>query len=128
MHPALHYPVERLPRRAVLGAEIVGVEPTVGYLSLADAVRPTEVVVACVGRDGVQTATVVGEQRVGGGRLLVCQLRLADGVTAGLPAARALIGDLVRWALRGPGGVVVERERKDDGRHITYYSFPEARP
>ena len=44
------------------------------------------------------TGTVVGAQRVGAGRLIFCQYRLADRAAAGDAAAQALLADLVRWA------------------------------
>lgn len=103
-----------LPRGAALGAD--------------DAGLAVEAVVAAVGGRPLPDhpmvlagdATVVGAH----GRLVLCQYRLAGPAAAGDPLAAALLADLVRWAAAPPPAMAVEPGARDDGRRITYYSFP----
>jgi hypothetical protein len=44
---------------------------------------------------------VVGAERVGSGRLVTCQYRLAEPAGRSDPAALAILGDLLRWAAGG---------------------------
>ncbi len=39
-------------------------------------------------------------------------------------AALALLADLVRWAADPRPEMTTERVAKEDGRNLTYYSFP----
>jgi hypothetical protein len=111
-----------LPRRAVLGPEIGAATAGATYRVLGDPSSPRTPVVLAVHPTGEADDTVVvGEVGVARGRLLVCQLRLAEPAMAGDPGARAVLRDLVRWAAAEGPPVVAERTRKDDGRHITFY-------
>jgi hypothetical protein len=67
----------------------------------------------------------VGAHAVGAGRLLLCQYRLLEPAARGDAAARALLGDLVRWAAGPRPPTRAERVRKPDGRALTWYSWPE---
>ena len=74
---------------------------------------------------GALTGTVVGAHDAGAGRLVYCQYRLARPAAAGDPAARAILGDLLRWIAR-PRPVVEKRVLvKDDGRSLTEFCWRE---
>ena len=114
-----------LPRRAVLAAEDSTVSATTVIAGIDGRPFPDEpVVIAYKPVPGALTATVVGAHAVGTGRLVVCQYRLTRRAVAGDSAALALLRDLALWATDPRPGMGVEVERKDDGRAITYYSFP----
>jgi Glycosyl hydrolases family 2, TIM barrel domain/Glycosyl hydrolases family 2, sugar binding domain len=90
-----------LPARAVLATEDMTVKPTSYLTRLGDRTWPPTVSVGAWKPPPFPLqGTVVGGLRVGPGRLLVCQFRLADAAAAGDPAALALLADLLRWATR----------------------------
>lgn len=114
-----------LPRRNLLVAEESTVQARNVVLRVDDQPFPDEqVVIAYKPVPGSITGTVVGLHRVGAGRLLLCQYRLAARAAAGDAAASALLADLVRWAADPRPPTIAERVTKDDGRALTYYSFP----
>jgi hypothetical protein len=114
-----------LPRRAVLVAEDSTISATTVVAGIDGRAFPDEpVVIAYKPVPGALTATVVGSHTVGPGRLLLCQYRLTGRALAGDAAARALLADLVRWAADPRPAMGVEATVKDDGRRLTYYSFP----
>ncbi len=100
-------PWPSLPPRRLLATEHVRVEGTaVLDVGAGSALEAASVVVGAY-RPPPETlvGAVVTEQRVGHGRLVLCQLRLARATVDGEPAARALLGDLVTWAAAGtPAG------------------------
>jgi hypothetical protein len=112
------------PRRNVLVAE----ESTIQARSVVTGVQgepfPTQpVVIAYKPVPGALTGTVVGSHRVGAGRLLLCQYRLAERSLAGDAAARALLADLVEWATDPPDPLLRRTVTKADGRSLTFYSW-----
>jgi hypothetical protein len=70
--------------------------------------------------------TVVGETRVGPGRLLVCQFPLLAAVREGDPMATAVLADLLRHLAAPVPGLRAEHDHLADGRAITYYATKEA--
>ncbi|HUQ22134.1 MAG TPA: glycoside hydrolase family 2 TIM barrel-domain containing protein [Gaiellaceae bacterium] len=119
-------PLSSLPRRGVLVAEDSTIHALSAIATLGGTPFPARPVVISYKPDpGAFTGTIVGEHEVGGGRLIVCQYRLADRALAGDAAARALLGDIVRWALTSEG-VVRERMTAPDGSAVHVYSFPMA--
>lgn len=113
-----------LPRRNVLVAEESTVQARCVLIEIDGAAFPHEpVVIAFKPVPGALTGTVVGEHRVGAGRLLLCQYRLQDRAAAGDVAARALLADLVNRAASPRSPTVAEPTVREDGRTITYYSF-----
>ena len=114
-----------LPRRAVLAAEDSTVSATTVIAGIDGRPFPDHpVVIAYKPVPGALTATVVGSHAVGAGRLVVCQYRLTRRAVAGDSAALALLRDLVLWAGDPRPAMGVEVAAKDDGRVLTYYSFP----
>jgi hypothetical protein len=114
-----------LPRRNVLVAEESTVQARSVVAQVGDRAFPDEpVVIAYKPVPGSLTGTVVGGQAVGHGRLLLCQYRLVDRAARGDAAAGALLTDLVTWAAAPRPRTVAERTVKNDGRALTYYSFP----
>ena len=116
--------VPSLPRRRVLVHEDVGLEPDV-LLAGPSVDAATVVVGALEPGPPPRRGVAVAEARVGAGRLVVCQLRLAEPAAAGDPVALAVLADLLRWVGREGAGMLREQERKDDGRSITYFTFPD---
>jgi hypothetical protein len=116
-----------LPRRNLLVGEDSTVQARDILVRVGDAAFPSEpVVIAYKPVPDSVTGTVVGLHRVGAGRLLLCQYRLAAPAAVGDAAASALLSDLVRWAADPRPATRAERLTKDDGRALTYYSFPVA--
>ncbi|HEX2699110.1 MAG TPA: glycoside hydrolase family 2 TIM barrel-domain containing protein [Acidimicrobiales bacterium] len=114
-----------LPRRALLVAEDSTIAATTVVSGIDGRTFPDlPVVIAYKPVPGALTATVVGSHQVGAGRLVLCQYRLTRRAVAGDAAARALLADLVRWAADPRGVMGAEVHTKDDGRSLTYYSFP----
>ena len=113
-----------LPRRNVLVAEESTVQARSVLVEVDGAPFPHEpVVIAFKPVPGAITGTVVGEHRVGTGRLLLCQYRLQDRAAAGDVAARALLADLVNRAASPRPPTIAEATVREDGRRLTYYSF-----
>lgn len=119
-----HGAIPSLPRRAVLVAEDSTVDATDVVTRVEGEVFPdTPVVIAYKPVPGALTGTVLGSHAVGGGRLVLCQYRLAPGAAAGGAAACALLADVLRWAAL-PRPVMTSRSLlKDDGRALTAYSW-----
>ncbi|MDP9219162.1 MAG: hypothetical protein M3P23_01315 [Actinomycetota bacterium] len=115
-----------LPRRNLLVVEECTVQARNVLTRVGGDTFPTEPVVIAYKPvpDGL-TGTVVGSHRVGAGRLLLCQYRLAARAADGDAAGMALLGDVVRWAADPRPPTSAEQVTKDDGRALTYYSFPE---
>ncbi|MGB9376466.1 MAG: glycoside hydrolase family 2 TIM barrel-domain containing protein [Mycobacteriales bacterium] len=117
-----------LPRRQLLVAEEATVQARSVIVRIAGHAFPDEpVVIAYKPVPGSITGTVVGLHHVGTGRLLLCQYRLAAGAASSDAMAAALLADLVRWAADPRPPTTAERTSKDDGRALTYYSFPASR-
>ena len=117
--------VPSLPRCNVLVAEDSTISATTVVGAIDGMPFPDEpVVIAYKPVPGALTATVVGSHAVGGGRLVVCQYRLTRRALARDPAALALLRDLVCWAADPTPAMGAEVVGKDDGRSMTYYSFP----
>ncbi|HLL66882.1 MAG TPA: glycoside hydrolase family 2 TIM barrel-domain containing protein [Micromonosporaceae bacterium] len=115
-----------LPRRNLLVGEESTVQATSVLASVDGAVFPSEpVVIAYKPVPGAITGTVVGRHQVGDGRLLLCQYRLVEPARRGDAAARALLGDLVRWAADPRPEMAMATVPSDDGRVITYYGYEE---
>ncbi|MEP6697138.1 MAG: glycoside hydrolase family 2 TIM barrel-domain containing protein [Pseudonocardiales bacterium] len=120
-----HGGLPSLPRRNLLVAEESTVQARNVIVRVGGEPFPDEpVVIAYKPLPGSITGTVVGLHRVAAGRLLLCQYRLAARAAGGDPAARALLADLVQWAAAPRPPTDSERVTKDDGRALTYYSFP----
>jgi Glycosyl hydrolases family 2, TIM barrel domain/Glycosyl hydrolases family 2, sugar binding domain len=120
-------PLSSLPRRGVLVAEDSTVHALSAIATLGGTPFPTRPVVISYKPDpGAFTGTIVGEHDVGGGRLIVCQYRLAERAAAGDAAASALLADIVRWALR-PVEMVRQEAAAPDGGQLHVYSFPQVR-
>ncbi|MEV5749062.1 hypothetical protein AB0L00_14690 [Actinoallomurus sp. NPDC052308] len=66
--------------------------------------------------------TIIGETRVGAGRLLVCQFPLLAAARRGDPMAAAVLADLLRHLVAPVPGLRAEHDRLADGRAITYYA------
>jgi hypothetical protein len=114
-----------LPRRNVLVAEDSTISATTVVGAIDGMAFPDEpVVIAYKPVPGSLTATVVGSHAVGPGRLVVCQYRLTRRAVARDSAALALLRDLVCGAADPTPAMGTEVARKDDGRSMTYYSFP----
>jgi hypothetical protein len=70
--------------------------------------------------------TVVGAHRVGAGRLVLCQYRLAIAAAQGDAAARALLADLVAWTA-APRPPLQRRDHvRSDGRTVRHYTWDAA--
>jgi hypothetical protein len=122
-----HGGLPSLPRRAMLAGEDATVQATSVLTRLGGDPWPdVPLVVAYKPVPNQVVGTVVGAHRVGRGWVVACQYRLAARVVAGDPAAGALLADLVRFATDPPRGMRAERIVKDDGRSLTFYSFPKA--
>jgi hypothetical protein len=115
-----------LPRRRVLVAEDSTIHARSAVVDVEGATFPTvPIVIAYKPDPGAITGTVVGEHRVGDGRLIFCQYRLVEPALAGDAAARAMLRDLATWATAPYG--VPERETlaTPDGRPLYLYAFDE---
>jgi hypothetical protein len=114
-----------LPRRNVLVAEESTVQAESVVIEVDGAPFPEDpVVIAYKPVPGGITGCVVGAHSAGGGRLLLCQYRLAAPAARGDWAARALLADLVRWAAAPRAELRVERLTGRDGRGIISYAYP----
>jgi len=119
-----HGALSSLPRRNVLVAEDSTIQATAVIAEVDGAPFPTQpFVIAYKPTPGAMTGTVVGEHRVGRGRLIFCQYRLLEPARRGDAAARALLADLVSWAREPRPSLRAEVLTKDDGRTLTLYSF-----
>lgn len=88
-----------LPRRAVLAAEDATLQVRAVVAEIGGRAFPERALVAVFKPDpGALTGTLVGVDRVGDGRLVFSQYRLAERAVAGDAAARALLAELVRLA------------------------------
>lgn len=116
-----------LPRRTVLVAEEATMQALCVVTRVEAAAFPDEpVVIAYKPVPGAITGTVVGAHRVGAGRLLLCQYRLARRAAMGDPAAGALLADVVRWAA-DPRPALARRDvAGSDGESVSYYSLGRA--
>jgi hypothetical protein len=115
-----------LPRRRVLVAEDSTIHARAAVVEVEGATFPTvPIVVAYKPDPGAITGTVVGEHRVGDGRLIFCQYRLVEPALVGDAAARAMLRDLAMWATAPYR--VPERETLAtvDGRPLYLYAFDE---
>nr|MDQ3758075.1 hypothetical protein [Actinomycetota bacterium] len=113
-----------LPRRNVLVSEDSTIRATTVVGSIGDGAFPdTPVVVAYKPVPGALTGTVVGSHGVGTGRLILCQYRVVERVQQRDAAARALLGDLLRWASEARPTMHRARTTKPDGRAMTSYSW-----
>lgn len=114
------------PRRQLLVAEDSTIQARTAVVEVEGSPFPTlPIVIAYKPNPGAMTATIVGEHRVGAGRLVFCQYRLVEGSLRGDAAAKALLRDLARWACaprRPPERLTV---RKDDGRELHLYRLEE---
>ncbi|HEX3623076.1 MAG TPA: glycoside hydrolase family 2 TIM barrel-domain containing protein [Acidimicrobiales bacterium] len=119
-----HGAIPALPRRAVLVAEDSTVQAADVVASIGGGPFPdTPVVIAYKPVPGALTGTVLGAHAVGPGRLVFCQYRLAAGAAAGDPAARALLGDVLRWAIEPRPVMAKASTVMDDGRAVVSYSW-----
>ena len=71
---------------------------------------------------GATGATVVGSHPVGPGRLVFCQFEVCALASAGDEVGRAVLADLLRWALVPRPTLVVEESCHADGRRVARYS------
>ncbi len=119
-----HGALPSLPRRTVLVAEDSTVQARVVVARVEGQPFPdTPVIIAYKPVPGALTGTAVGSHAVGAGRLVFCQYRLSAAAASGDAAARAVLGDLLRWASE-PRPVRTRREQvKDDGRRLWEYAW-----
>ncbi|MDQ1711074.1 MAG: hypothetical protein QOE45_524 [Frankiaceae bacterium] len=116
-----------LPRRAVLVAEDSTIQARAIVVRLGGEAWPdVPEVIAYKPAPNAVTGRVIGAHRVGPGRLIVCQYRLAEPALAGDPAALAVLGDLVSWAAAPRPRMVRERVTREDGRAVTFYAWEDA--
>jgi hypothetical protein len=115
-----HHALSSLPRRRVLTVEDGSMTPTAIFTRLGIGSWASATVVgAWAPSPRLAMGTVVGAHPVGPGRLIVCQLRLADGGIA----AVCLLSELIRWAV-APGALMArEPVTLADGRSMIFYSF-----
>jgi hypothetical protein len=114
-----------LPRRNVLVAEESTVQARSAIVRIGAAGFPDEpVVIAYKPVPGSITGWVVGATAVGAGRLVCCQYRLTGPAVAGDAAARALLRDVIAWAATPRAPTTPSQLQKEDGRSLTYYSYP----
>lgn len=118
-----HDALASLPRHRVLGIEDARVLPNAVFTRLGTGPWADEVAVGVLAADGLVRGTVIGAHPVGGGRLIVCQLRLAEPAAAGHPGACALLADLLRWAAASPRKLLRENVVLADGRSMSFYPF-----
>jgi hypothetical protein len=116
--------ITSLPRRNLLVGEESTVQAINVIVGVDGEVFPTDpVVIAYKPVPGAVSGTVVGMQRVGEGRLILCQYRLVHPAVRGDAAARALLADVVRWAADPRTPTAAESDRATDGRTLTYYRY-----
>lgn len=77
---------------------------------------PDRVVVRATG------GTVIGSHQVGPGRLVFCRFEVAALASAGDEVGRAVLADLLQWALVPRPALVVEESCHADGRRVARYS------
>jgi CheY-like chemotaxis protein len=117
-----------LPRRQVLVAEDSTIQARSAIVDVEGRPFPsTPIVIAFKPEPRALTATVVGEHRVGRGRLVFCQFRLVEPALDGDAAARALLRDLVAWASSPYQPVRRETLGIEGGRTLRLYTFEEPR-
>jgi hypothetical protein len=120
-----HGGLPSLPRRAVLVAEDSTVQARSAVTAVEGRAFPdTPVVVAYKPVPSALTGTVVGVHRVGRGRLVLCQYRLAARAAGGDAAACALLADLLRLTRLGQPELVEQHLVTPDGRAVTAYTGP----
>jgi hypothetical protein len=113
-----------LPRRNLLVGEDSTVQAVTIVTGIGGDAFPTHpIVIAYKPMPGAVTGSVVGEHRVGPGRLIFCQFRLQEPARRGDAAALAMLADLLRWAAAPRPAVGLETVVKEDGRQLYYYSF-----
>ncbi|HVF06518.1 MAG TPA: glycoside hydrolase family 2 TIM barrel-domain containing protein [Frankiaceae bacterium] len=113
-----------LPRRAVLVAEDSTIQATSIVVRLGGESWPdVPEVIAYKPAPNSVTGRIVGSHRVGSGRLIVCQYRLVGPAVRRDAAALAVLGDIVTWAADPRPRFTRERVVKDDGRHLSFYSW-----
>ena len=118
-----HHALASLPRHRVLSIEDAAMLPNALFTRLGNGPWADEVAIGVLSVDGLVRGTVVGAQQVGRGRLIVCQLRLAEPAAAGHPGARALLADLLRWAVMPQRRLVREDVVLSAGRSMSFYPF-----
>jgi hypothetical protein len=119
--------VPSLPPNTVLTAEPMSIVPDAVWTRLGDGAYPPVVVAGMWKPFPDEIAgTVVGETRVGTGRLIVCQFPLLAAVRDGDPMATAVLADLLRHLAAPQPGLRAAPDRLGDGRHITYYATKDA--
>ena len=123
-----HHALASLPRHRVLEIEDGTMLPNAVYTRLGNGPWADEVAVGVLAVDGLVRGTVVGAHRVARGRLIVCQLRLAEPAAAGHPGACALLADLLRWAAAPPRQALREDIVLADGRSMSFYPFASTSP
>lgn len=124
-----HGALTSFPRRNVLVAEDSTIQSTTAIMEVDGQPFPSEpLVIAYKPTPGAMTGTVVGEHRIGSGRLLFCQYRLIERAQLGDPAARGLLADLVAFA-RAPRRAPQREELvREDGRRLWLYRFGSEEP
>ncbi|MDQ4149630.1 MAG: hypothetical protein M3164_06555, partial [Actinomycetota bacterium] len=114
--------IPSLPRRNVLVAE----DSTIHAMTVISRIEgqrfpSTPLAIAYKPAPSALTGTLIGAHKVGPGLLILCQYRLAERASYGDPAAKAVLADLLRWAMDPTPALIQEHIRKDDGRSLTYF-------
>ena len=120
-----HHALASLPRHRLLSFEDAAVRPAAVFTRVGRAPWCDEVAVGFLALDGSMRGTVVGAHVVGVGLLIVCQLPLVQPVRAGHPGARAILADLLRWAISPRRPLTREDVVLPDGRSISFYPVPD---
>jgi hypothetical protein len=117
-HPAL----PSLPRCSLLAAEDSSLEAGAIVSAVGGLPFPaTPLVIAYAPAPPPLTGCIVGEHRVGSGRLLFCQYGLCEPALRLDAAAQALLADLVAWAAAPLEPVQAEVRVREDGRVVRLY-------
>jgi hypothetical protein len=119
-----HQALTSLPRSSLLSFEDAAIMPNAVFTRLGSGPWAADVAVGVLAADGSLRGTVVGAHNVGAGRLIVCQLRLAEPAAAGHPGAGAVLAVLLHWAVAHPPPFRREDVTLSDGRSMTFYPFP----
>ena len=115
-----------LPRRRVLVAEDSTIQAHAAIVSVAGEAFPSRPIVIAYKPDPrAMTGTIVGEHRVGDGRLIFCQYRLEKPAVTGDAAARAVLRGLLTWATDPHLPAERATTAHEDGRELALYSFSE---
>jgi hypothetical protein len=118
-----------LPRRRVLVAEDSTIQAREAIVSVGGELFPSRpIVIAYKPNPRAMTGTIVGEHRVGSGRLIFCQYRLEGRAATGDAAARAVLRGILTWATDPHLPAERETMTHEDGRGVKLYSFSEAEP